>query len=170
MPWEGLFEEESQRRYNVCCAASGRVTARWCCVQEEVLSGKAKAQANVEELERLIPLLKEVRRACAALVINAISLTYLQPNRSVCSGPRGSGCRRWLQLRRLQMSMLAVVRSILLTYGSPALFPEWSEFKSEPSCRRWRRTRRPQRSAQPARPLRARAKTPMRRWRPKRPN
>ena len=94
MPWEGLFEEESQRRYNVCCAASGRVTACGCCVQEEVLSGKAKAQANVEELERLIPLLKEVRRARAALVMNAVSLSHLHPNRSVCPGPRGSNCRR----------------------------------------------------------------------------
>lgn len=60
----------------MCCAASGGVTELWSCVQEEVLSGKAKAQANVEELERLIPLLKEVRRACATLVINAISLAF----------------------------------------------------------------------------------------------
>ena len=59
----GGFEQGSQRCYNLCDAASGRVNARRCCAQEEVLSGKAKAQANVEELERLIPLLKEVRRA-----------------------------------------------------------------------------------------------------------
>lgn len=38
-------------------------------VQEETLLGKAKALANVEELERLAPLLKEVHCALPTLLL-----------------------------------------------------------------------------------------------------
>ena len=69
----------------MCCSASGCINKPWCGVQEEVLSGKAKAQANVEELERLIPLLKEVRRACAAVVKYAVCLTSVSASK--CQRP-----------------------------------------------------------------------------------